>query len=146
MEQRFDTDGHLTQYAFEALYKDENLSELDRLEIAEHLSFCDDCIVRYGEYLSGLELEKTPACLKQNIYFRLKRKTTEIIFSRYGSVAVAASFSIILWVSGVFKKPFENTDKFKEKAGLVMQAADEMENFWGKLNYKINTIDLRGDR
>ena len=146
MQQYFDIEGHLTQGAFEALYKEENLDELDRLEIAEHLSFCDDCIVRYSEYLSDLELEETPAVLKQNIYFRLRRRIAEIIFSRYGSVAVAASFSIILWISGVFVKPFENTDKFKEKASLVMQAADEMENFWGKINYKINTIDLRGDR
>ena len=42
--ERFHTDGHLTDEALAALIRDGRPDELSRLEIAEHLSFCDVCL------------------------------------------------------------------------------------------------------
>ena len=36
----FDQNGHLTDEALQALIREEDLDELQRLEISEHLSFC----------------------------------------------------------------------------------------------------------
>ena len=37
----FRPDGHLTDEALAALIRGDALAELDRLEIAEHLAYCD---------------------------------------------------------------------------------------------------------
>lgn len=44
--ERFRADGHLTDEALLALIRQEEQSELERLEIAEHLAFCDACLQR----------------------------------------------------------------------------------------------------
>ena len=53
MMELFQEDGHLTQYALDALVQDLPLDELSRLEIAEHLSFCDACVDRYSQALEN---------------------------------------------------------------------------------------------
>ena len=50
--ERFRADGHLTDEALLALIRQEEQSELERLEIAEHLAFCDACLQRYTELLA----------------------------------------------------------------------------------------------
>ena len=55
----FDADGHLTDDGLYAL-KDGTLDDLGALEAAEHLSFCDYCLLRYTELIDA-----APACLQQ---------------------------------------------------------------------------------
>ena len=43
----FDPSGHLTDRALLALVRNEELDELARLELAEHLAYCDRCLQRY---------------------------------------------------------------------------------------------------
>ena len=62
MKELFDPNGHLTDDAFGALLRDEPLDEMERLEISEHLSFCDRCVERYAALLDGSEL-LSPPCL-----------------------------------------------------------------------------------
>lgn len=45
-EKLFDAEGHLTDEGLYAL-KDGTLDDLGALEAAEHLSFCDYCLLRY---------------------------------------------------------------------------------------------------
>ena len=47
----FRPDGHLTDEALAALIRGDALAELDRLEIAEHLAYCDPCLQRYAKQL-----------------------------------------------------------------------------------------------
>ena len=42
----FNTHGHLTDDALKNLFGGGSLTELERLEIAEHLDFCDECLMR----------------------------------------------------------------------------------------------------
>ena len=51
MNELFNQDGCLTDYALSALIHDKPLDELERLELSEHLSFCDACIERYTAML-----------------------------------------------------------------------------------------------
>ena len=52
----FRYDGHLTDEALAALVTGESLDETARLEMAEHLAFCDLCLQRYTDALTGTEL------------------------------------------------------------------------------------------
>ena len=56
----FDRHGHLTDQALEALTGGAPLDELHRLEIAEHLAFCDRCLQRYTERLTDETLLAPP--------------------------------------------------------------------------------------
>ena len=52
----FQNNGHLTDEAIRALTRGEDLEELTRLEMAEHLSFCDECLERYTAALENAPL------------------------------------------------------------------------------------------
>lgn len=58
-EKLFDAEGHLTDEGLYAL-KDGTLDDLGALEAAEHLSFCDYCLLRYTAMI-----EAAPDCMKQ---------------------------------------------------------------------------------
>ena len=52
----FRNDGHLSDGVLESLiHNGEALDELTRLEAAEHLAFCDQCLQRYTDLLAGTE-------------------------------------------------------------------------------------------
>ncbi len=76
----FDNHGHLTEQALLALIQEESLEELERLEIAEHLAFCDQCLQRYTELLTDdTLLTPSPVCregLGRRVRQRLVRMFT----------------------------------------------------------------------
>lgn len=102
MTEIFNNSGHLNIDALEALCDGGDFSELERLEIAEHLSFCDCCVTSYMEALeAALELSpETP--LAPGIISRLRKRLTSQLFRRYAAVTAAASFAILFWNIGVF--------------------------------------------
>ena len=57
MTELFLQNGHLSDEGLQALI-DGTLDELQRLEAAEHLSFCDECLTRYTALLTGDVLEE----------------------------------------------------------------------------------------
>ena len=64
----FRPDGHLTDAALTALVRGDCLEELDRLELAEHLAYCDQCLQRYTELLSeGPMLTPARSCRERTI-------------------------------------------------------------------------------
>ena len=99
----FDPDGHLTDGGLYAL-KDGTLDDLGALEAAEHLSFCDYCLLRYTELVDA-----APACLQtpmrdlipqvQNL-MRLRR--FRVLTNRYVSMAAAIVLAFALWRFGAF--------------------------------------------
>ena len=58
-EKLFDAEGHLTDEGLYAL-KDGTLDDLGALEAAEHLTFCDYCLLRYTKMI-----DNAPECLQQ---------------------------------------------------------------------------------
>ena len=57
MTEMFLQTGHLSDEGLQALI-DGTLDEMQRLEAAEHLSFCDECLTRYTALLTGDVLEE----------------------------------------------------------------------------------------
>lgn len=97
----FKTDGHLTDQAMQALNAG-HLDELCRLEAAEHLSFCDECLLRYTATLEQGELITPPDTLKPKILAELRRRSLRLFSNRYATAIAAAGLALVLWNGGVF--------------------------------------------
>ena len=81
----FRPDGHLTDAALTALVRGDCLEELDRLELAEHLAYCDQCLQRYTELLSeGPMLTPARSC-RESLRRRIRQRAVQLGVSRGGS-------------------------------------------------------------
>lgn len=98
----FREDGHLTDEGLQAVV-DGDLSELSRLETSEHLSFCDECLVRYLALLEETPLLVPETPVRTGVMQRLKRRARTILFSRYATVAAAVCLVVAMWGSGFFQ-------------------------------------------
>ena len=82
----FDQNGCLTEEGLHAVIGGQ-LDELGRLEAAEHLSYCDECMDRYTALLTADVLEEPPrsarGAVMGTIWVRLMQNT-------WGRAAVAA--------------------------------------------------------
>lgn len=97
-EKLFDAEGHLTDEGLYAL-KDGTLDDLGALEAAEHLSFCDYCLLRYTALV-----EAAPACLQTpmrdlipQVQSLMRLRRFRIMTNRYVSAAAAVILAFMLW-------------------------------------------------
>ncbi len=98
--ERFRDDGHLTNEALTALVRDDGLSELSRLEIAEHLAFCDLCLQRYTELLAESDLLTPQRSCNETLWARIRMRTLRLVTSRYATAAAAVALALtVLWGS-----------------------------------------------
>ena len=96
--ERFRADGHLTNEALAALVRDDSLDELGRLEVAEHLSFCDVCLQRYTDLLCGAELLTPERSCQKTLWARVRTRTLRLVTSRYATAAAAVALALtMLW-------------------------------------------------
>lgn len=134
----FDEEGCLSDFALNSAASGyPELPELNRLEISEHLSFCDRCVDRFTALLTGEALELPVPDLAETIMQRVRRKAKTIFFNRYVTAAVAASIAMTLWVTGVFtdygvhstrriaRDLANGTQSFAEAAGSVTQSVSD---------------------
>lgn len=112
MNELFRQDGCLTDYAFSVLIHDEPLDELERLELSEHLSFCDACIERYASMLSDDRLLPPAEPIAPTIRTRLRERARKLFLNRYATAAAAACFAVLFWNLGVFD--FQINDKSRQ--------------------------------
>ena len=88
--------GHLSDEAISALIQDAELDELTRLEIAEHLSYCDACLQRYTEALSAVPLLTPAHSCRESLWRRIRQRTVRILTSRYATAAAAVALALTL--------------------------------------------------
>lgn len=85
----FRDNGHLTDEALRALTWGDELSESDRLEISEHLGYCNDCLERYAARMT----DETLLSPEHGCKTRLKRQAwlhaARLTVSRYAAAAAA---------------------------------------------------------
>ena len=92
----FRPDGHLTDAALTALVRGDCLEELDRLELAEHLAYCDQCLQRYTELLSeGPMLTPARSC-RESLRRRIRQRAVQLGVSRYATAAAAVTLALTL--------------------------------------------------
>ena len=94
----FDAEGHLTDEGLYAL-KDGTLDDLGALEAAEHLTFCDYCLLRYTKMI-----DNAPECLQQpmrdlipQVQNLMRLRSFRIMTNRYVSTAAAVALAFLLW-------------------------------------------------
>ncbi len=101
MTDLFFENGHLSDAGLQALING-TLDELQRLEAAEHLSFCDECLTRYTNLLTD-DIQLEP---QQNVTLpvmrKLRTKATKQMLNRYTAAVAAVFVTGALWYSGVF--------------------------------------------
>ena len=97
-EKLFDADGHLTDEGLYAL-KDGTLDDLGALEAAEHLSFCDYCLLRYTAMIDA-----APECIQHpmrdlipQVQNLMRLRSFRIMTNRYVSAAAAVVLGFVLW-------------------------------------------------
>ena len=84
-----------------AFVRGDCLEELDRLELAEHLAYCDQCLQRYTELLSeGPMLTPARSC-RESLRRRIRQRAVQLGVSRYATAAAAVTLALtLLWGSG----------------------------------------------
>lgn len=97
----FCDDGHLTDEGIRAIVAG-TLDEMQRLEAAEHLSFCDDCLLRYTALLADDTLLTPQTPIAPPVLSRIRKKAVRVLFNKYTTVAAAAAFALVVWGTGVF--------------------------------------------
>ena len=149
MKDYFDEKGHLTDMALEELIHGQP-DEIVRLEIAEHLSFCDRCLERYTEMLTPSVLVAPEPSNVAQIMRRIRYRAKTIFFHKYATLAVAACLALVLWTSGMFHIDGESLDRLRYSEIVVRteQMAERTENFTDYIaNQFVTVIDyFRAER
>lgn len=129
--------GHLSDEGLRALL-DGSLDEMQNLEAAEHLSFCDECLVRYTTLLEGGELETPETDLVLPVMQRIRRRAAALFFNRYAAAAAAVVLAVGLWASGAFQAlvPRPNPDYRPSDSGL----ASFLNDFSGALDGALDNL------
>ena len=118
----FRPDGHLTDAALAALVRGDPLPELERLELAEHLAYCDRCLQRYTELLTDEVLAPPPSPAGPGLRRRLRRRAVRLTVSRYATAAAAVVLALtVLWgSSGLSGQVVPAEPTFLERAGTAL--------------------------
>ena len=106
--ERFRNDGHLTDEALSALIRDKAPDELVRLEIAEHLAYCDECLQRYTDLLADASLLSPAHSCRKSLWGRIRMRTIRLATSRYATAAAAVVLALtVLWRAPTVQLPQE---------------------------------------
>lgn len=102
----FDSDGHLTDDGLNAL-KMGTLDDLGSLEAAEHLTFCDYCLLRYTALVEAMPegLQAPMRDLIPQVQNLMRLRSFRIMTNRYVSTAAAVVLAFALWRFGLFSAP-----------------------------------------
>ena len=126
----FDPSGHLTDRALLALVRNEELDELARLELAEHLAYCDRCLQRYTALLADATLLVPAHSCRESLWRRIQARTLRLLTSRYATAAAAVALALTLLWGGAGPHRQDRPRPLAE-AGTAMTewAADWPQNF-----------------
>ena len=126
----FDRDGHITKDGFYLLMENK-ADELQRLELSEHLSFCDRCLEKYLDCLQEVRLLAPENPLAEGILKKARYKAMAVFHSRFSMVAAAVCIAMVFWTTGVFQWQYGILEK--NPAGEIAQKMDavtrQTENF-----------------
>ena len=115
----FNQNGHITAEGFFLLVT-EKADEMQRLELSEHLSFCDRCLEQYlveMEKITLLEIEESVA---KRVIKKVRHKTALLAHKRFGTAVAADCIEMILLTSGAFSwttmaQQYDTVERFEEE-------------------------------
>lgn len=118
--ERFRADGHLTADALRALVGGGDLDELARLELAEHLAFCDECLQRYTEALAPDTLLAPAHSCRESLRRRIRARAARLFANRYATAAAAVALALTMVWGGVQIPAVPAEDSLVQKTGAAM--------------------------
>lgn len=140
----FRHDGHLTEEALLALVRQDPMEELERLEVAEHLAYCDMCLQRYTELLSADVLLTPQQSCREPLLRRIRRRAVQLITSRYATAAAAVVLALtLLWGGLDISSPPHLTDAQPDAAPSVTERLTSWPEHW---THAMNTVFDRLDK
>lgn len=127
----FRDDGHLSGEALGALARNEDVfDQLERLEIAEHLAFCDDCLLRYTLALEEGALLVPERSCQRSLRTRIRGRSLRLTAGRYATAAAAVTLALtMLWggVPGELPLPPEDRPSVsRQLTGLTGEIGDSL--------------------
>lgn len=126
----FRSDGHLTDAALTALARGEELEELTRLEMAEHMAFCDLCLQRYTDLLEETELMIPAESCREGLWRRVRMRALRLVTSRYATVAAAVALALtLLWGNTPFRQSAE-PPLWREAGSAVAEHIEQIPERW----------------
>ncbi len=152
MKTLFDEDGHLTGYAIKRLCQ-ADLDELAALEAAEHLAYCDRCLLKYTSALEKTTLMSPQRSIATEVLAKIRQETRRLFFNRYATVAVAACLAMAFWIGGVFTpqvtpEESEIWQTVAESTAALQESTQELsQRISGNLSrffQDISSFDLKG--
>ncbi len=102
MNDLFSKDGHLTDEALRTLINGNPLTELERLELSEHLAFCDICVEKYANLLEDCLLLSPAEPVAPSVITRIRARARRMFANKYATAIAAACFAIVFWNIGLF--------------------------------------------
>lgn len=112
----FDRSGHLSDGALRALADGTVLSELERLETAQHLGSCDDCLTQFTALLADDALLIPEHSCQATIWRRIRQRALRLLTSRYATAAAAIAIVALLSNFNVFTGLVEGSAKLSAHA------------------------------
>lgn len=112
----FNQNGHISAEGFFILVT-EKADEMQRLELSEHLSFCDRCLEQYLSEMEKITLLETEQSIAKRVINKVRYKTAFLAQKRFGTAVAAACIAMVLWTSGAFSWK------------TMLEQADMVENF-----------------
>lgn len=98
----FKEDGCLSGEGLRALVGGE-LGELERLEAAEHLAYCDKCVDRYTALLTQDALKTPQRSVKGAVMGTVWVRVMQNTWGRSAVAAAAAVLALTMWRGGAFE-------------------------------------------
>jgi len=148
----FDERGHLTDYAIHQLLR-ADLDELSALEVAEHLAYCDRCLLKYTAAIENTALMAPALPVEQEVLKKIGQQDRRLFFNRYATAAVAACLAMAFWLGGVFTPqiPTDNIDVWAtvaESTTVLRESTQDLSNYisqnLSQFFYDIQGFDLKG--
>ncbi len=150
MTELFFSDGHLTDEALQGLL-DGSLDEMSRLEVGEHLSFCDACLDRYTALLTGDVLEEPEIHQTLPVMRQVHTRQANTAVRRYATAVAAVAIGSFLWYTGMFQSFSEgmvSSTKWVPQPAITAPSEEmELEDCQPSLSSKIlQAVDNWSDR
>ena len=136
----FDQNGHLRDNAIAALVCGEELDALTRLEIAEHLSYCDPCLQRYTKALEESLLLTPETSCQHTIWWKIRERTVRILTSRYATAAAAMALALTLVWADI---PLPDRTLL-EGPGLTERMEETLDSLFSGVNEFFDGLELPG--
>ncbi len=145
----FSSDGHLTDYAIKQITTGD-ATQLQRLEVAEHISFCNVCLEKHINAFTADSFTEPQIDITKSVMQKIKAKMRRFMLSKVTTYVAAASIALVLWGTGVYDVLGElpgqissYADTLQKQPGFFQSQKDDESS--GDLNEKATTFERIGD-